>query len=181
MAKRTKEPQNDAPENAPSDPSKGSRLTIQLDEYGAIAWDRMRPSTRDELLNKLKNDPRAGAIPTSQSHGSAEIFSDPHAAMVFDLLGRLEVMLAMRAYHCSQDQANVLLYTDQEKAILTGPLIKVLNKYGASWFTKYGDEIALAGLLVAVHAPKLTALQDLAKPQPKEPITIVKRKDVETS
>jgi|SRR5882672_2271651 len=180
MARR-KESEPDAPAATPDDP-KGSRFTIQLDENGNIAWDRMRPSTRDQLRAKLGESSKSAPPPGPSA--TSEIFSDPHAAMLFDLLGRLEVTMAMRAYHCSQEQANILLYTDQEKAILTGPLVKVLNKYGASWFTKYGDEIALAGLLVSVHAPKLLTLQDSLKPgatKKSDNITIVKRQDIESS
>jgi hypothetical protein len=184
MAKR-RESETEPERVATPDDPKGSRLTIQLDESGGIAWDRMRPSTKEQLIGKLKDDPRfksTGTAPGAAA-SSGDIFSDPHAAMLFDLVGRLEVTLAMRAYRCTQEQANILLYTDQEKAILTGPLVKVLNKYGASWMTKYGDEITLAGLLVAVHAPKLIALQDAMKPKPQEtrPIQFVKTKDVESS
>jgi hypothetical protein len=167
MAKRREnEPEMSPPETA----EKGARLTVQLDDQGRIAWDRMRPSTRESLIDKLKDDPKfKHTAPASggSSASSSDIFSDPHAAMVFDMLGRLEVTIAMRTYRCTQEQANILLYTDQEKALLTGPLVKVLNKYGASWFTKYGDEITLAGLFVAVHAPKILSLQEIKPSGPK--------------
>jgi len=171
MAKRKNEADGGT---SPSEPAADTRdakprLSMPLTDQGKIDWASMRPSTRDQWLDLLRNDPQLGAgTGAARSSGDGDIFSAPMAGMLFDMLGNAEVAITMNVYHCSREDAAIMLYSEQEKAYLTGPLLKVLNKYGASWLSKWGDEIMLAGLMVSVHLPKITKLQEtIDTPKPR--------------
>jgi hypothetical protein len=148
----------------------------------------MRESTRQQVQDKLRNDPTlaGGGAGKAAPAASGDTFPEPLALMVLDMLGQVEVAAVMGATHCTRDEAAVFLYTDTDKAIITGPFLKVLDKYGAKWLNRYTDEVVLAALLISIHAPKVIAFQERAAEKPPKtgrpaPFEIVKQETVESS
>jgi len=148
------------------------RLTVQLTADGtAIAWDRLRESTRDQLT-KLGLTVDGSAKPEGPT---AEFqFPDAWCDMMLDAVAHLEIALALKLYQgCTIDQAKLLLYSDGEKASIRPALRKVLDKYAGTLLVRYGDEVMLIALLGATAIPKFAkvradvvqAAEDKAKPQ----------------
>lgn len=161
------------------------RLVVPLTDSGKVDWTRLTGKRRDDAARlirdmraKVKRDddgaPRADPVglglddetarPASSAAPSG-VFDTAWAGLLLDMVGQLEQLAIVRVYHCTPTQAAAMLYTDADKRILSGPLVKVLNKYSATWLTDYADEFALAGLLVTVHAAKLSQVHAaLARP-----------------
>lgn len=144
------------------------RLSVQLDEHGAIAWDRMRPDTRAKLKNALHNDSRldadvsgipGGPGPAPAVH--AEHFPPELCEVVYDSLSMLLVGLARSRGGYTAEQAAVLAFNSQEKAALVPATIKVLDKYDTS-LGKYQEEIILGVLLSTILSGKLALLRKSA-------------------
>jgi hypothetical protein len=132
------------------------RLSVPMKDNGTrIDWERVRESRRGALKDLLAREAPA-ATPTS---ASADVFTGAWVATMLDALGHLEVTIAMRVYACSREDAAVLIYSDAEKRMLTDPIVRVLNKYSGVLFAQYGDEVALAGLLVTIGLGKVTTLR----------------------
>lgn len=141
--------------SAPATPDV-QRLAITLMPDGRIAWDRMRESTRAQLLTLVKSDPRLMAPATAGN--DAEIFTNQWIDMILDALGQVEVAAAVRLLHATPEQANVLRFSPTEKTTLYDPLRRVLNKYGGPALLKYSDEVQLlviAGGLLTVKVQLL--------------------------
>lgn len=136
-----------------ADDAKTERLSIPLTADGsAIDWERMRPGTRDKL-KALTGD--AGSV------GAPGAAMDPAVVgMLYGSIGSLMVGIA-RAKGFTAEQANVLIFTAEEKAALQEPTARVLAKYAGS-MGKYQDEIMLTVTLGMVLTGKLSALRKTA-------------------
>ena len=77
---------------------------------------------------------------------------------LYDMLGSIEAAVAQRWGHISPHIAKqVFTYTPAEKEALSGPTIRVLNKYVADWMIRFQDEIALGTLLISLTIAKVNA------------------------
>lgn len=130
------------------------RLSVQLDEHGRIAWERMRADTRDKLTAAIK----ASYTPSAAASGTVvESFPPAMAEVIYDSLSMLMIGLAKRGGYTSE-QANVLVFNTQEKNALVPATIKVLDKYNTS-LGKYQEEIMLGVLLVTITSGKIALLK----------------------
>ena len=152
-----------------------ARLSIPLTANGdAIQWDRMRPRTKDQLRALLASSDTAANLGAPVPGADANAAVDPAiVGMLYGSLGMLMVSAA-RAKGYTAEQANVLIFTPEEKAALQDPTAKVLSKYAGS-MGKYQDEITLVVTLGMVLTGKLSNLRKAATvinmvpdPQPTE-------------
>jgi hypothetical protein len=134
-----------------------NRLSLQLNDDGSIAWDRLRESNRErteKLLAQWLNDPKL-AEKLGVKKPIVEIFSAEYAGSIYDVVGKVEAMLAPRItgmpVHIAQA---VFTYTAEEKAMLAGPTAAIINKWAPLWLAKFQEEIQLALLLTTITAAK---------------------------
>jgi len=141
----------------------GARMSVQLTDDGGIAWDRMRPATRDQLRKAL-SDPAAVAqlgLTTGSTAAAADDVIDGAslATIIYGASSTIMVAIARRAGY-TNEQAGVLAFTPQETEQL-GPLTgKVLNKWLPTG--KYQDELILGLMLTTVISGKLALLRRTA-------------------
>lgn len=137
------------------------RLALLLDpESGNVLWDRMRPSTKEQV-RKAMTDPRAakelglvatGSAPAATSEDSAAMNAQlvMLLGVAFDLVGRMSVVAAKsRGYHPSA--AEVLRWTEEEKQGAGSALVPLLNKYdiaGGKWKEEIAAGMVVGGVLL---------------------------------
>lgn len=161
MAKRVTET-SDASEPAEVVAQLAPRLSVQLDQEGSIAWDRMRPETKEKLERALDKDGRARPGATAASSAPpAQTFPPALCETLYDSLSMLLTGLAQRGGY-TREQAAVLAFTPQEKGALVPPTLKVLDKYNTS-LGKYQEEIVLGVLLSTIISGKLALLKKQAQ------------------
>lgn len=138
------------------------RLTLPLDPAGKLRLDRMRPSTVD-ALRKMLDEPTLRAV--RGEAGASTDAADPAVNavivnVIYDAIGSLAVLLA-RSKGYTEEHANLLRYTAEEKSAM-GPLtVKVLEKHNLLG-GKYADEIALVTTIGAITVGHVMALQQAA-------------------
>lgn len=166
-------PENDGEQPRPPEGEKiAPRLSVQLDEHGSIAWDRMRPETRDKLRAALQSPGGANVVPFERPAAGPAATSEPGAQSIppelcevlYDSLSALMMGLARRQGY-TVEQVPVLAFTPQEKNALVPATVKVLDKYGAS-LGKYQEEIVLGTLLTTIITGKLSLLRKTAEVRP---------------
>jgi len=140
MAKEKKENApvsgSDEPETgkpaAPADaPVLAARLSVQLDDHGAIAWDRMRPETQAKLRQAIGATGTVTGGPHVAQVSTGAGFPPELCGVLYDSLSVLLVGLARRSGY-TQTQAAGLAFTADERAQLVPPTIAVLNKHNTS-------------------------------------------------
>lgn len=159
MAKKRDEETTAATSEAPA-ASNGQRLSVQLDDSGRIAWDRMRPATREQLT-KVLSDPQVSQLTGQPAPAAAApgIETAMLAGVIYNAASSLMVALARRSGYTAE-QASVLAFTGPEVEQL-GPLTgKVLDKWLPAG--KYQDEMLLALALVATVGGKVSLLRKSA-------------------
>lgn len=143
-------------------------LSFDLDENGLPDFSRMHDRTKSKA-KEFFNDPKmrdAFGVRQEQAPLNAEvqIFHPAMISGLYDMLGSIEAMAAERWGKIPGPVAKqVFTYTSAEKEALSGPTIRVLNKYVADWMIRYQDEIALATLLVSLTVAKVNAAIMLAR------------------
>jgi len=152
------EPETGKPAVVNDAPVLAARLSVQLDEHGAIAWDRMRPETQAKLRQAMG----ASSGTVTGGPGVAQVstgagFPPELCGVLYDSLSVLLVGLARRSGY-TQTQAAGLAFTPDERAQLVPPTIAVLNKYNTS-LGKYQEEIVLGVLVTTVLSGKLAILR----------------------
>lgn len=142
-----------------------ARMSVQLTPEGRIAWDRIRPATREQLARVLA-DPAVSqqlggvAVPVTASAPAAGTIQPEFCGVIYDALSQVTVALAQRNGY-TPAQAELARVTADEKAALAAPTAAVLNKYIGP-VGKYQEEAALLMLLASVTAGKVTALRAAA-------------------
>jgi hypothetical protein len=140
-----------APEPAPTPTA---RIAIPIKESGAIDFDMMRESTKQKLRDAIASTPELR--PTEPTAQQIQIFHPAMISGMYDMLGAIESAGAQRFWKIPEPVAKqVFTYSPTEKDALSGPTIRVLNKYAAEWMIKYQDEIALATLLTSLTISKV--------------------------
>lgn len=133
--------------------SGGQRLSVTLTEDGSIAWDRMRPATREQLKKAI------GDVAPAAAAESSGIDNESLAAILYGSASTLMMGLARRSGYTTE-QASVLAFTPEETQALAGPTGKVLGKYLPTG--KYQDELLLGLMLTTVISGKLALLKKTA-------------------
>lgn len=132
------------------------RIAVPVDTAtGKAMLETMRPATIAELKTALDSDSARAVLGNAAAVATSTHDPALNAALVgvlFDSLGAIGVALASRKGY-SDPAAAKLAFNDRDKAILTPPTVRVLEKYNVLG-GKYADEIALAAALLAVIAGK---------------------------
>jgi hypothetical protein len=148
-----------------------TRIAIPTRADGLPAFDRMRDDNKEKLRQWLTSpDVAKGLGVTSTPLASSADDALPpeivEAAIV--AFGRIESML-LGWY--TKAPANVVAaivpFSPDETRVLMPLTSKVLNKYAGGLLGKYGDEVALATMVVMMTGAKLQALgQVMAQARP---------------
>jgi hypothetical protein len=155
------------------------RLGVPFDPTtGKIVFEGMRPSTKEKIRTLLDDDrisKELGVSPNVSSASSPE--NDALAGVVvnvlYDAIGSLAVILAKSRGFGTH--AELLRYTEQEKAQLAAPTLKVLGKYDLLG-GKYADELLLVAAVGSITAGHIMAMTHAAATfAPTAPVTIGER------
>ena len=161
-------PSDGREENPASENSKKERfqLSFDLNEDGSPDFSAMRERTKEKVREFFSDPKMASAFGTKAAQPDIQIFHPAMVAAMYAVLGSVEAMAITRLTKIPEPVAKqVFTYSKEEIDALSGPTIRVLNKYAADWMIKYQDEIALAGLLVSITVAKVNAALLLAKIQ----------------
>lgn len=146
------------------------RLSLPIDpETGAIAVDALSEKVRRRLSVALAADPSlrgrveggadlpAPEAPAAAAPDAGGGFPLEIGGIVYEALGRVLQLVARRQGHSAQAVA-VLTFTEDDKKLLAPPTCRLLDKYFPGGLSKYGDEAALALLLLATVQAKWSQL-----------------------
>lgn len=136
-------------------PTLAPRLSVQLTDTGAIAWDRMRPETQERLRKAL--GPVASGTAQAAPGATTGGFDAGLCGVLYDALSVGLVGFA-KSRGVSESQAAIVAITPEEKAQLVPPTVAVLNKYNAT-LGKYQEEMVLAVLVTTILSGKLALLR----------------------
>jgi hypothetical protein len=143
------------------------QLSFDLNEDGTPDLAAMRQSTK-ERVQAFFSDPAMAKVFGAKAPAQPEvqIFHPSMVAGLYAMLGSIEAMAVARLTKIPEPICKqVFTYTPPEVEALTGPTVRVLNKYVADWMIKYQDEIALITLLGSLTITKVNAAMTLAKMQ----------------
>jgi hypothetical protein len=144
------------------------RISLQLGKDGRIAFDSLRPATRDKFAALLA-DPEARRTfgLTSDAQGAPAAPAEPAIPTELirpqvGLLSALETALIARVTKAPADLVTAIApYTPAEIDAIAPALGAVINKHvPAGWTSKYGEEAALVVLLGSFTYQKITAIRD---------------------
>lgn len=165
MARPRREQTEDTPAGAeaPAAREANPRISITLDDSGAVAWDRMRPATQEQLKAAFAKDPNAaqrlGLAGEAAAANADGLDSATLAHILYSSASTLMIGLARRSGYTAE-QAGVLAFTQNEVQLLAEPTGKVLNKWLPTG--KYQDEMMLGLLLTTIISGKLALLKKTA-------------------
>lgn len=163
--------ENPEESGAVNEPSKRERFQMgfDLDEDGMPDFSSMRDKTKERLRTFFYNPKSAfvlGAKDPTPAAAEVQIFHPSMVAGMYAMVGALESMAVQHFGNVPESIAKqVFTYTSAEVEALTGPTVRVLNKYAADWMIKYQDELALATMLLAMTVAKVNVAVALAKMQ----------------
>jgi len=156
-----------APALTTSADDKTRRLGLPVTVDGRLdveGLDGMRGSTREAIRKALTADPAATAKLLGQPLGTVakapEFVTLDRAGRVYDLVsGVLQNTIGRR--YPDEIAREALTYSDADKAVLAPSTAAVLNKYAGPFFSKYGDELELVGLLISLTWAKIALANTL--------------------
>jgi len=166
---------------APADPDKDSlidtRLAIPLDKEGRVLVGNMRETSRDKLKSLLTNAALAKELGISSDAATAPGMALPPELMypLISGLSIFETIIVARATRAPREIVErIVPYSREETKLLAPALATVLEKYSGSFLSKYGDEAALAALLVSMTINKISLVREemekLPRPRPVAPL-----------
>lgn len=137
------EPQSSEPQ-APTQ----ERISIPITPEGRIDFGSMREKTRERLASAI----RASGI---ESVGASADFSEEEAKMLLTMFAGAEAFAVSVRYGLPASEAGMLCaYDPKQMELLSGPLSRVMNKYGGGALGRYRDEITLAAMFLYVEGLK---------------------------
>lgn len=143
------------------------RLSIPLSkDKGRIAYDKMQDKTRGELRRVLSDPELADRLGVTAPGvtapgGGSKAFPPELCGVAFDAISMLIVALAKNK---QVDRAELLAFTDADKAILNPKAALLLDKYVPNSLGTYQLEMEFGLALLGVIAGKLAILR--AQPAP---------------
>lgn len=144
------------PSTAPAE--KAGVLNIPITADGGPAWESMRESTKQRVLQMVQ---RAGI--SLDTHNSTEAFKNM-APMLWGMVSTLTTWAATRRLKHGEDDiiarriAEVCQYSEQEIEVLAEPTAAMIAKY-APLQSKWNVEITFLTAVAGVHMQKAMAIQ----------------------
>lgn len=176
MAKHTPNRRNDrtdkpgkTPDVAPAPPAESvkdsaidARLAIPLDKDGRVLVGNMRESSRDKLKELLSNQALAKELGIAPGASAADTAIPKE--LMYPLISGLsifETLIVAKATRAPREIVErIVPYSREEAQLLAPALANVLNKYSGTFLTKYGEEAALAALLVSMTINKVALVRE---------------------
>lgn len=141
-------------DSAAPTPAKVNRISIPLSDDGAIDFGAMRQGTAAKVKAAIKK--------TNISDGSVSLFTKTNTDAIYDILGGMEAQVFARTMKLDREIANrVFPYSEQEKQLLAGPTIELLNKRAPAAISDNVDIITLVGLLLQLTQAKIALAREL--------------------
>lgn len=143
---------------------KQKKFTLLIDKNDGIEIDRMLPDNRAKFVRMVRDNPElmreiAGAAPDG---GAAAMLNDGEIiGLLYDVIGQIGVSIARAT--CTDESAQRMKFTTEDKAVLVEPTRRVLAKYSFT-LGRWGEEMILAATLGAVVYGKVQQLQPRPKP-----------------
>jgi hypothetical protein len=188
MAKDPKDrPKPQTPTPAPKTPANASpaaetpkkrelnRLTINLDDNDRPDFSAMRDKTRDKLKQLIQDPTVAKELGIAPDASAPPVVGLPPfvTRAAVRMLSQLDTLIVARV---TQAPPAIVLavapYTPEEEQAIAEPLENILNKYGGKLLTKWGDEIALAGMLTMITMTKIEAVRAAMNVRPPAPVVV---------
>lgn len=153
-----------------------NRLTINLDDNDKPDFSAMRDKTRDKLKSLIQ-DPGVAkelGITRDEAPARSNVLPPFVKTAAVRMLSQLDTLIVARV---TQAPPAIVLavapYTPEEQAMIAEPLENVLNKYGGKLLSRWGDEVALAGLLAMITMTKIEAVRAaVAANRPPAPVVV---------
>lgn len=151
------------PEKSGREPVK--RASFNLTPAGLPDLERMHADSRAQLAGWFADAGFArtlGVAPPAQSVAEGAAVAQLMVTPLLTALGQLQALILQRITNAPGDLAlQVSTYTPQEQAAI-GPLVNALiEKHSGGWLSRYGQELALAGILLSLGAQKYAQIQEL--------------------
>lgn len=155
------------------------RLTLPLDADGRVDISgRMHQTTRDALKHALA-DPRLASHLGLSADAAPASLPPALSFALLDAVQTLDRLIIGRMTKAPRDVVEkIVVFSDAERAMITPPLMDVLNKYGGPVLSKYGSEVALATALVSLTMAKADAVR-AAMHAPAEVVPFKREADAE--
>lgn len=148
--------------SAEKDSAIDARLAIPLDKDGEVLLDNMRDTTRAKLRALLTDAKLAKSLGIGASESTASAMALP-AEMMYPLISGLsiiETLIIARATNAPREMVErIAPYSREETQQLAPILATVLSKHAGGLLNKWGDETALAFLLVSMTTAKIGAIR----------------------
>lgn len=145
----------------PATKESDSRLTIPLDASGRPDVASMRDRTK-EKVRRLISDPDV-ARSLGVTPDAAPAVAVVPRVITDSLVRAIEQIETVLVSRVTKAPAPIVLavckYTPDEREAIAVPLEGVLNKYSPKLFSKYGEEIALASVLVMITMSKIETVR----------------------
>ena len=132
-----------AVESAPAPRASKQRLSVTLDDKGAIDFAAMRESTKEQLRKAL-----AGAQLGSDVKLPAFAVNREFVPQMYDSFASMIQLVGTKLFKWPPELTQFIRYSDEEKKALTEPTAKILEKSSPTWLLKYQEEAALVQMLV---------------------------------
>ncbi len=156
------------PEPAEKESPIDARLNIPLDKDGKPLLGNMRETSREKLRELLPELQRAIGGTSAATSGAMALPPELMYPLVHGL-SIMGVLVVGKLTKAPREMVERLVpFTPDESKAVAPALAAVLNKYGGSMLTKYQEEAALLGLVVALGMQKVSAVReemDRAKPR----------------
>lgn len=137
-----------------------------FEKDGKVLWERMRPSTKEQLkeffnrkdvIDNLNLKPKEGTASTRN------ILSPETVKKIYMFLGWLQSMLGRMATKLPKDVVDkIMLFDDEELNMVVMPSVKMINKYGPDWLSGYNEDCEFLGAVISVIVSKIFLLRKTA-------------------
>lgn len=145
--------------DTPSEESTNKRVSFAMKADGTFDFDSMRASNKEALKKALSDPSLSSSLGIASTQGANDTrLLEAITGGLFDGLSFVSVAFAKRAGYPDQ-QAALAAFTKEEKEILSGPTVDVLNKWVPDFGGKYREEMVLGLLLVNVIGAKVLLLR----------------------
>ena len=147
---------------------KTERMSFTLDASGKPDVERMHPKTRERVAAMFR-DPdvaRSFGLTGDEAAAGGGAVSVPRDLVMWmtATLSQLQMLLILRT---TKAPAPIVQqfggWSKEEQEAIADPLGQVLDKYAAGPMSKYGPEINLAGILLAVTMKKIQIVNDMTE------------------
>jgi hypothetical protein len=151
------------------------RVSLPLTDDGRVDLDRMHDSTRGTLKALLADRELAGKLGLLPQGDQSAATLPPFVGIALaQSLSALEVTIVGRLTKAPHALVvEIATLSPQEQMQVAPALLAVVNKYGATLFRRFGEEITLCLLLLSITTAKINAVNDALRQRERQPSQVV--------